>query len=166
MQRGAFKAPLVSPELGNEQAVPASVGAELPPRAPRAAESELLRLVIGEIRAPPILVRRQPHLAALGALRDQDDALGAHGRSLGEQLRSLLGVRLGRPALLADTAPPGADAGTRQLGTADAAGTRKFIVPHRRRELAATAGAVADVRHLRVPETRSAVITLRFCTRG
>jgi hypothetical protein len=43
-----------------------------------AVEGELRRLVIGEVGLPAILVRWQPHLAALGALRHQSDSLGAH----------------------------------------------------------------------------------------
>jgi hypothetical protein len=59
-----------------------SVAGELPLNAVRAIEDDLRRLVVGEVRAPAVLVRRQPTGIALLAVWDQRDALGTHGASL------------------------------------------------------------------------------------
>ncbi len=57
-----------------------SASPELPLRAVRAIGHDLRRLVIGEVRAPALLVGRQPAGVALDAARDQGDALGAHAQ--------------------------------------------------------------------------------------
>jgi hypothetical protein len=54
------------------------VVAELPLGAIRAVERELRGLIVGEVRLPAVLVRRQPDRATLGALRDCRDAFGTH----------------------------------------------------------------------------------------
>lgn len=56
-----------------------SVAAELPLGAASAVERELRRLVVGEVCLPPVTIRRQPHLGALGALEDEG-VLCAHAR--------------------------------------------------------------------------------------
>jgi hypothetical protein len=60
-----------------------SVAAELPLGALWAVEDELRRLVVGEVRRPARLVGWQPPRVALGATRDQRNALSTHEPSLG-----------------------------------------------------------------------------------
>ena len=74
--------------------------AELPLGALRAVEGKLRRLVVGMPRLPALLVGGKPACIALGATRDQCDALSFHAVSLGRVVGSVLGVRLAtRPRL-------------------------------------------------------------------
>jgi hypothetical protein len=66
-----------------------SAVAELPLSAPRAVERQFRRLVVCQVGLPALFVGRQPHLAALGALRGQSDLFGAHP---GAQSRSKSGT--------------------------------------------------------------------------
>ena len=54
---------------------------ELPPSAIRAEERELRRLVAGEESLPPLAIRRQPHLAALGAIDREHDTFRIGGNA-------------------------------------------------------------------------------------
>jgi hypothetical protein len=101
---------LLSPEqsgrrgqLGAQISTPrrASAAAELPLRALRAVEDDLCRFVVGQVRGPPFLVRRQPKGLALGAMNDEGYLLGAPRESLGrllhDQDRRLVGIVVSRP---------------------------------------------------------------------
>jgi hypothetical protein len=59
------------------------LSSEFPLRAARAEEGHLRRLVVGEVRGPALLVRWQPEGVALGAVRNDRNALSAHEPSLG-----------------------------------------------------------------------------------
>ena len=48
-----------------------------------AVEDDFGRLVIGEVAAPALIVRRQPDCLALGAPRDQRDTVDLHSRESG-----------------------------------------------------------------------------------
>jgi hypothetical protein len=63
-----------------------SVVAELALGVHWAVERELERIAVREVCLPALAIGRQPHLAALDALRDESDTLGAHGLSLGVRL--------------------------------------------------------------------------------
>jgi hypothetical protein len=57
--------------------------AELAPSALRAVEEqEFLWAVVDPVRLPPVAVPRQPHLAALDALRDENDSRLSHRLTL------------------------------------------------------------------------------------
>jgi hypothetical protein len=56
-------------------------------------------LVTTEVGAPALLVGGEPGSAALGALRDQGDALGVHAATLRDPIEKVLGVRLAARSL-------------------------------------------------------------------
>ena len=70
MQRGAFKAPLVFPNWGTSRPFQPQSSRRTPARTPRAIEDDLRRLiemlVAAEVRAPALLVGRQPDRLTLG----------------------------------------------------------------------------------------------------
>jgi hypothetical protein len=72
-----------------------SVAAELPLTADRAMEHDLGRLVVCQPRLPARLVGREPASVALGARRDQRDALGAQCCSRERRTRGVAWARAG-----------------------------------------------------------------------
>lgn len=65
-----------------------SIAAKFPLRARGAVERELRRLVVGEVRLPALAIRREPYLAALGALGMRATLSALTRRSLGRTDRS------------------------------------------------------------------------------